>query len=146
MLILEWATDGGWQGTWALIYRLLLKILFLLLHFTSPFLVVPSGSNFSRAMVTRLRELGTKMWEHTLSFYRLFNNLIINITHHCFSGAAVSTFWATQGFYKSNWLVSGQYHLCRHLDLTSLYSAKSFIISLSDFPPSIMWFGVTDVS
>lgn len=51
-----------------------------------------------------------------------------------------------QGYCKSNWLVSGLYHLCRHLDVTSLCSAKSFIISLSDFPPSIMWFGVTDVS
>ena len=70
--------------------------------------------------------------------------LLINIL--IFQGAGVCFLSHTGTSCESNRPASSQDQLCRHLGVRSLYSAKSFIIPLSDFPPSIMWFGVTDVS
>lgn len=127
---LEWAKERSWQGSWALICRLLLKILFLPVHFTSPFSLVVSS-----LVWTSLEgwSPGWKVWEwgHKFSFYRLSDNLfLLTFTHSYFSRCLCLHFLSHTGVKLA---YSGQYYLCRHWDLTSLCSAKSFIIPPSDF-------------
>lgn len=127
---LEWAKERSWQGSWALMWRLLLKILFSPLHFTSPLSLLVS-SLVRTSLEGWLPGWMTWEWWHKFSFYRLFNNLfLLTFTHSYSSKCRCLHFLSHTGVKLAD---SGQYYLCRHWDLTSLCSAKSFIIPASDF-------------
>lgn len=132
-LCLECSKES-WQGSWALICRLLLKILFFLLHFPSPFsllvscLVHISPEGWSPGWESWEWRCEVSVFPFT-DFPIIF--LLLTFTQPCLSRC-----WCLQflSHMEIEWIKLAYFwpgtYLCRHLDLPSLCSAVMYHSSI----------------